>query len=93
MKKTIKYYTYKLTKNHSIAFSIISGIVLSLAVITLLHCYAMKTNDIDLQISTTVPQLENSINPSDFTNHSSACDSIDKPISNDTINTISNLHN
>lgn len=93
MIKSIKYNLYKLNKKHPLLISITMGIVLGAAVVTSLYFFNNNDNDI-LNIDLHAPsQIENTINPDNFSNHSSECDSLNKPVSNDTINTLSDSIN
>lgn len=90
MIKSIKYNLYKLNKKHPLLIGAITGIVLGVAVVTSLYLFNNNDNDILNDINLHAPsQIENTINPDNFANHSNACDSINKPVDNNTINILS----
>ena len=90
MIKSIKYNFYKLNKKHPLFITITTGIVLGVTIVTSLYLFNNNDNDILNDIDLHAPsQIENTINPDNFTNHSSECDSINKPVDNNTINILS----
>jgi len=90
MIKSIKYNLYKLNKKHPLLIGAITGIVLGVAVVTSLYLFNNNDNDILNDINLHAPsQIENTINSDNFANRSSECDSLNKPVSNDTINILS----
>lgn len=94
MIKSIKYNLYKLNKKHPLLIGAITGVVLGVTVVTSLYFLNNNDNDILNDIDLHAPlQIENTINPDNFANRSSECDSLNKPVSNDTINTLSDSIN
>lgn len=94
MIKSIKYNLYKLNKKHPLLIGAITGAALGVAVVASLYFFNNNDNDILNDIDLHAPsQIENTINPDNFANRSSECDSLNKPVSNDTINTLSDSIN
>lgn len=94
MIKSIKYNLYKLNKKHPLLIGAITGIALGAAVVTSLYFLNNNDNDILNDIDLHAPsQIENTINPDNFANHSNECDNLNIPVSNDTINTLSDSIN
>lgn len=98
MLKSINYKLYKLHKvieNHITATFIIVIIFtcfLSACAVVGSYHYIYVHDDIELNI--TVPsKLENGIDTQGLAKHSSPCNSLDKPITDDTVNHISQIHN
>ena len=90
MIKSIKYNLYKLNKKHPLLIGAITGVVLGVTVVTSLYFLNNNDNDILNDIDLHAPsQIENTINPDNFANHSNACDSINKLVDNNTINILS----
>ena len=90
MIKSIKYNLYKLNKKHPFFITITTGIMLGVTIVTSLYLFNNNDNDILNDINLYAPsQIENTINPDNFANHSSECDSINKPVDNNTIDYIS----
>ena len=90
MIKSIKYNFYKLNKKHPLLIGVITGVVLGVAVVTSLYLFNNNDDDILDDIDLHAPsQIENTINPENFVNRSKACDSINKPIDENTINILS----
>ena len=94
MIKSIKYNLYKFNKKHPLLIGAITGVVLGVTIVTSLYFLNNNDNDILNDIDLHAPlQIENTINPDNFANRSSECDSLNKPVSNDTINTLSDSIN
>ena len=98
MLKSINYKLYKLhkvIKKHittTFTITIIFVCLLGACAIVGSYHYTITHDDIELNIS--VPdKLENGVDIQGLANHSSTCKSLDKPITDNTINHISQIHN
>lgn len=98
MKKSINYKLYKLhkviEKHITVTFiiAIIFTCLLGACAAVGSYHYTITHDDIELNIS--VPdRLENGVDTQGLAKHSSTCKSLDKPITDNTINHISQIHN
>lgn len=98
MLKSINYKLYKLHKvieNHITAtFIIVIIFTCFLSACTIVGSYHYIYMHDDMELNITVPsKLENGIDTQGLAKHSSPCNSLYKPITDNTINHISQIHN